>query len=274
MVLDFAFVHPGFVVHFVLVARRKLHPGFSLLEVLVSVAVIALLLSLLLPLLSHARSLAYRAVCANNLRQINVGFQGYVQDNKDVFPQADSLPDWLYGGVEFTATTHEPVLAMNRPINKYLSGEVRQAGGSATKLFRCPSDAGIFARGTSIRGNPAASILPGGGTCYETYGNSYRANPLLMDSTVAGFDTLHRPLALYDILVDTSRLLVTADPAWYYATLGRHEDTPPLEASWHTAVDCGNMLAADGSLRFVDFSRSGDTQFVLHPRPQPGIGGH
>lgn len=63
--------------------KRK---GFTLIELLVVVAIIALLISILLPSLSRARELAKRAVCASNLRGIGQGMHIYANDNKEWFP--------------------------------------------------------------------------------------------------------------------------------------------------------------------------------------------
>jgi len=64
--------------------KRK---GFTLIELLVVVAIIALLISILLPSLSRARELAKRAVCASNLRGIGQGNHIYSNDNSESFPQ-------------------------------------------------------------------------------------------------------------------------------------------------------------------------------------------
>ena len=63
--------------------KRK---GFTLIELLVVVAIIALLISILLPSLSRARELAKRAVCASNLRGIGQGMHIYANDNSEWFP--------------------------------------------------------------------------------------------------------------------------------------------------------------------------------------------
>ncbi|NQU10847.1 prepilin-type N-terminal cleavage/methylation domain-containing protein [bacterium] len=67
-------------------ARRQARPSFTLVELLVVVAIIAFLIALLMPALKHARLMTYRADCANNLRQVLVAFGVYAQDTNDHFP--------------------------------------------------------------------------------------------------------------------------------------------------------------------------------------------
>lgn len=64
--------------------RRK--KGFTLVELLVVIGIIALLISILLPALNKAREQAYQTKCANNMRQIYYSVMMYVNDNKNILP--------------------------------------------------------------------------------------------------------------------------------------------------------------------------------------------
>ncbi|NIS52945.1 MAG: prepilin-type N-terminal cleavage/methylation domain-containing protein [Phycisphaerae bacterium] len=80
---------------------KTLRPGFTLVELLVVIAIISLLLSILLPSLAKARSMAYRLKCAHNLKQINLAVNMYLNVNEDTYPCAqDPLPAgyWLWMG--------------------------------------------------------------------------------------------------------------------------------------------------------------------------------
>lgn len=69
------------------IANRKLiESGFTLVELLVVIAVISLLLSILMPSLSRARSMAKRAVCASNLKQIDLAVRLYLNAYDDTYP--------------------------------------------------------------------------------------------------------------------------------------------------------------------------------------------
>lgn len=242
--------------------------GWTIIELLVCIAIVALLLSLLVPTLLGARDLGFRTVCANNLRQQNMAWQSYVQDNKDVFPLAANDVDWLYGGVTYVGPTRMAVLAADRPINGHLAEQVEMdVASDLAALFKCPADRGVMERD---RTKPQGSVLEFG-SCYATFGNSYRANPALFDSTEAGIDGLRRPLALHEIQTATNRLLLTGDAGWYYATREQGTEGAQFEASWHERADFGNMLAVDGSVRHVNFGANPREFFLL---PRLGVNEH
>ncbi|NLX07344.1 MAG: prepilin-type N-terminal cleavage/methylation domain-containing protein [Phycisphaerae bacterium] len=118
--------------------------GFTLIELLVVVAIIAVLVSMLLPALASARSLAQRTACASNLRMIGVGYMAYAQEY--TFFPTGLMIEWVPGTNNRTflldVIEEEPARALNRLIADEPCAEVSQdikAEPLKQSVWRCPT---------------------------------------------------------------------------------------------------------------------------------------
>jgi prepilin-type N-terminal cleavage/methylation domain-containing protein len=80
--------------------QRRPRSGFTLIEILVVISIIALLAAILFPAFARARESGRQANCASNLNQIYFAVQQYFQDER-AYP--DSLVDLLPEGAKFNA---------------------------------------------------------------------------------------------------------------------------------------------------------------------------
>jgi len=108
--------------------RIASHRGFTLVELLVIIAILALLAAILFPVFAQAREAARRCTCASNLKQLGMAFMMYAGDYDETLPEAGGDSDsaaWIdYSSPDQRAG-----------IYPYL----RQFSKTGPSVYRCPN---------------------------------------------------------------------------------------------------------------------------------------
>ncbi len=124
--------------------RNSRRSGFTLVELLVVIGIIAVLIAMLLPALAKVRKQVEMTACASNLRQVGIACYAYAGDNKGLLPPCPPTANYPF----YTNLDPNPVWGLN-PLAKghvyllpYIGGKGIYSGVAQTnnaKIFFCPS---------------------------------------------------------------------------------------------------------------------------------------
>jgi prepilin-type N-terminal cleavage/methylation domain-containing protein len=130
--------------------------AFTLIELLIVIAIIAVLMAVLIPALNRAKEMGKRAACMNNLKTLALAWTLYCSDHEGLMPSSQGLADkgWVRGLTGTYAT--RPVEAPQaEQIAAIRAGELYRYV-TTEKVYRCP-----VAKRNEMRTYSAAPSLNG-----------------------------------------------------------------------------------------------------------------
>lgn len=140
---------------------RTLLRGFTLIELLVAIAIIAVLISLLIPAVQQAREAARRTQCRNNLKNIALALHNY-HDQHSAFPFGFDQRETLWSAmilphIDQGAMYSTLVFQESGPGNWDSGGANERAACTVIPVYRCPS----MPVPEHVDDNPSGSLMEG-----------------------------------------------------------------------------------------------------------------
>jgi prepilin-type N-terminal cleavage/methylation domain-containing protein/prepilin-type processing-associated H-X9-DG protein len=200
---------------------QKRRSGFTLVELLVVIGIIAVLIGILLPTLARARESANRTACSSNLRQIGNAIFMYCEANKGWFPNiavfgGPGATALGYGNASTPAPTGYPadwigwpddwIVWRNKTPSDPLRGAIAKYLGnpSTGKVMICPSDPSIWRKVPNSDGT--------------TYPYSYTMNGYM------SWGTNSSPWVPATIITPKNNLKYPAEAAWKISQVRRSSE--------------------------------------------------
>lgn len=214
--------------------QHKAETGFTLLELLLVMAIIGILATLLLAAINGAIGKARRVACTGNLRQISLGVRMYADDSNDKAPK-------------LAASLSNPYSAYKELMKSYVA--MRGKSSAQDKLFACPADRFYFDylfRRTNMVGYVAESLCSQPEMEYSSY--SFNGGNAFASANGSGFRPGISGLPLSSIKLPARTVLVAETPA--LVPFSWHKPKHPLY--WLETRNCPNFMF-NGALDMVSF---------------------
>ena len=221
-------------------------PGnaFTLTELLLVIAIVAILAALLMPALATAKSKSKQTACLNNLRQLVLSFQMYSADNDGKLVQNNPLAEpggncWVLGNMKVSADSTNTAIIRQGKLFPY---------ANQVDLYRCPTDPSRVNETARVRSYSMNSWV--GSRYMETHPHPSDFRTFVRDSELSAA----RPGMVWVMAEEHE---ASIDDAWFLVTMDDSRPFASFPATRHERSYGLNF--ADGHAEFYKL-RDPETQ--------------
>ena len=224
--------------------------GFTLLDLLVVLGVVAVLITLQLPVLASGKGQTKIGVCASHVRQLALACQIYANDNSDHLPVLSGSAAWPWD---------LPVPVVDKLLKS----------GAATNTFYCPGTAPRFTDqdnwlapapsslwNFNSSGGASGSRIVGYSLAFSGYGSflhpTNQNSTMLPETIMLGSTPLPAPAASERVLLADATISVGSSLPGYLSSYNNYTAITGGFAKQHLSPHLKGNIPAGGNLGFKD----------------------
>jgi len=222
--------------------------GFTLTELIVVIAVVAVLIGLLLPVIRSTSDSSDSAKCVSNVRQIATLFLTYAGENNGYFPKAASAAGY-WGGTEWAP---EHFMLDYDGFEKDENGKIIQfQPPSANSIFRCPAE--------------ESDVDAFGESWWQSHYGYNRYVVTQIYSPIFGTNPCRRPIHAVE---NPARVFLVGDARSRFGI----NSGALIPKRRHKNGTCANMAFVDGHVKTTDYIPWGWAQRIEWGGTDPRLG--
>jgi prepilin-type N-terminal cleavage/methylation domain-containing protein/prepilin-type processing-associated H-X9-DG protein len=149
--------------------------AFTLIELLVVIAIIAILAALLLPALTKSKTKAEAVACGSNLKQLQLAWSLYPEDNTDLLVNNHGVPETLARRQTWANNVQDWLSSDDNTNLLFLTdSKLGPYANRSAKIYKCPADRADGPNGERIRSMSLNGMVGNSGELTNRFNPTYQ----------------------------------------------------------------------------------------------------